>query len=157
MGTRGIVDPFALSGYPRRRAGHVALGMLSVLYAHVVFVTRDRLPLIDATVAECLSDYLVRVAGQEGVHLLALGMVTTHVHLVIRYRPTVSIPWVLQRLKGGSAHVVSRRVLRPLRWAKGYSIHSVGPRGVPAAVAYVLSQPERHPDQRIPDWPRATG
>ena len=127
--------------------------MLSVLYAHLVFVTRDRQPCIDATVAGLLSIYFVQVAGQEGVQILALGLVTTHVHLLIRYRPTTSLPRLLQRLKGGSAHLVTHHHARALRWAKGYSLHSVSPRAVPAAAHYVLHQAERHPNQRIEGWP----
>ncbi len=39
-----------------------------------------------------------------------------------------------------------------LRWAKGYSIHSVSPRNVAAVREYLRDQPVRHPNAVIPGW-----
>ena len=39
-----------------------------------------------------------------------------------------------------------------LRWSKGYAIHSVSPRSLPAAREYVRRQNERHPNETIQHW-----
>jgi REP element-mobilizing transposase RayT len=44
--------------------------------------------------------------------VLSLGIVRTHVHLLVRLHPTTSIPRPVQRLKGGSAR---GRLLAPHR------------------------------------------
>jgi REP element-mobilizing transposase RayT len=83
-------------------------------------------------------------------------MVRTHVHLLVRVRPTTDVSRLLQRFKGGSAavagkerHSTDRHVLR---WAKGYSIHSVSPRDIAAVRAYVRDQRTHHPELAIPGW-----
>lgn len=123
------------------------------LFVHLIWTTRDRAPLIDARVAEFLSRYLRDVAFQERTRVVALGMVQTHVHMLLRIHPQTSITRLVPRLKGGSASVAGRaghcQVARPLRWARGYSIDSVSHRAVDIVQDYVLAQPNHHPAEAI--------
>ena len=126
------------------------------IYVHLVWTTRERKPTIDQTVARFLSRYLVAVAHQERAGVHAMGIVRTHVHLLLQLHPTTNISKLLQRMKGGSAAVANREghteVARPLRWAKGYSITSVSPGSLLSARTYVLEQAKHHPREAIPDW-----
>ncbi len=87
--------------------------------------------------------------------MIALGVVTTHVHVLVETHQTTSLPRLVQPFKGGSSVLINREGhvggAQTVRWAKGYAIHSVGTRGLRAARAYVLGQAERHPDERIED------
>ena len=123
------------------------------LYVHIVWTTRGREPTIDAAVARFLSRFLPAVARQERAGLRAMGMVRTHVHLLLQLHPTTNISRLLQRLKGGSSVLANREghaAARPLRWARGYNIESVSPRALEAAREYVLQQPAHHPREAIP-------
>jgi REP-associated tyrosine transposase len=126
------------------------------IYVHLVWTTRDRKPTIDQSVARFLSRYLTSVAHQERAGVHALGIVQTHVHMLLQLHPTTNISKLLQRMKGGSAAVANREghteASRPLRWAKGYSITSVSPSALHSAKRYVLDQPLHHPHEAIPDW-----
>ena len=125
------------------------------LYVHIVWTTRGREPTIDAAVARFLSRFLSVVARQERAGLHAMGMVRTHVHLLLQLHPTTNISRLLQRLKGGSSVLANREghaAARPLRWARGYNIESVSPRALEAARAYVLQQPAHHPREAILGW-----
>ena len=126
------------------------------IYVHLVWTTRERKRTIDQTIARFLSRYLVAVAHQERAGVHAMGMVQTHVHLLLQLHPTTNISKLLQRMKGGSAAVANREghteAARPLRWAKGYSITSVSPGSLLSARAYVLEQAKHHPREAIPDW-----
>jgi len=130
--------------------------VLDRIYCHIVWTTRDRQPLIDAGLARFLCGFLRAVATQENARILEIGMVRTHVHLVVRTHPTTDLARLLQRLKGGSAAIARKERHSTdgncLRWAKGYSIHSVSPRGVAAARQYLRDQPKHHPDQVISGW-----
>jgi REP element-mobilizing transposase RayT len=123
------------------------------IYLHLVWTTRDRAPLIDRVHAEFLTRFLPAVARQERAQVLAMGMVTTHVHLLLRVEPVTDISLLLQRLKGGSAVLAAREradaSTAPLRWARGYNLESVSLRALPAVVRYVESQAERHPRETI--------
>jgi REP element-mobilizing transposase RayT len=122
------------------------------LYAHIVWTTRGREPTIDATLARFLSRFLPAIARQERAGLHALGMVRTHVHLLLQLHPTTNISRLLQRLKGGSSVLANRAghaAACPLRWARGYNIESVSPRALAAAREYVLRQPAHHRWSRL--------
>jgi REP element-mobilizing transposase RayT len=129
------------------------------IYVHVIWTTRDRQPTIDPRVAAFLARYLTAVARQERTGVHALGIVRTHVHLLLQLHPTTSISRLMQRLKGGSSVLANREGhagTRPLRWAKGYDIESVSPRALGAARAYVLGQARHHPEEAISGWDPTT-
>jgi REP element-mobilizing transposase RayT len=62
------------------------------------------------------------VARQEGATLLSIGIVSTHLHVLLEVSPTTNLPRLLQRMKGGSSVIAQREaVVAPgaLKWAKG--------------------------------------
>src|SRR5689334_16714813 len=124
------------------------------LLFHLVWRTRRNEPFINARVAEFLTRYLPGVAHQEKATVLAMGAVTTHIHLLVRVDPVTGIPRLVQRFKGGSSRVAELECHADcLRWANGYSITSVSKRDIPALLAYFQAQPLRHASEAIPGWP----
>jgi REP element-mobilizing transposase RayT len=124
------------------------------LYVHLVWTTRNRDRAIDAWRARFLSHYLQRVARQERCHILALGIVRTHVHALLAIHPLTVLPRLIQRMKGGSATVSNREGhgLQVLRWAKGYNLETVSPKSLAHARAYILNQAGHQPDEAILGW-----
>jgi len=127
--------------------------MLHRLFVHIVWTTRDRERSIDPDSADLLRELLPRIARQERATVLEIGIVRTHVHLLLRVHPTTALPRLLQRLKGGTSVIVNQergnRSPGQLRWAKGYSITTVSPRHLPAVRDYVHSQARIHPDEAL--------
>ncbi len=126
------------------------------IFLHVIWTTRNRAPLIDLARARILADQLPVIARQERTRILAMGIVSTHLHLLLRVHPTTSLPRLLQRMKGGTAHHINALPgdrAHPLRWAKGSAVISVSPRTLEQAVTYITSQHTHHPDQAIDGWP----
>lgn len=130
--------------------------MLHQLFYHIVWSTREHRPVITRDIAAFLDRLLRALANQERAHIMEIGMVTTHVHLLIQAHPMTQIPRLLQRLKGASSALASKELTIPpgqqLRWAQGYTIQSVSRNMVGTVRAYVRHQPERHPDDVIPGW-----
>jgi putative transposase len=128
-------------------------GMRHQLFVHLVWTTRDREPLIDLRVARFLEPYIRRVAQAERAMVLELGIVSTHLHLLLRISPQTSLPRLIQRLKGGSSHLAAVEGHAPrgreLRWSKGYSLHSVSPGALQVVGDYVRHQPTHHPAEAI--------
>jgi len=87
--------------------------------------------------------------------VLGIGIVSTHVHVLLRIHPSCNLSTLLQRWKGGSAFATKRDQIgdpaRPLRWAKGYSVASVSARALPAVREYLAAQPMHHPLEAIPN------
>ena len=127
------------------------------LYHHLVWTTLDRAPSIDAPTAQFLCRYLPTVAERFGVDILEIGLVSTHVHLLVRIPTTTSMAQLLQGFKGGSAARVNREIRtrrqEKLRWGHGYSATSVSEASMERVRRYVHRQPEHHPDERIRGWP----
>jgi REP-associated tyrosine transposase len=126
------------------------------LYYHAIWTTRGRLPLLDAELAAFLGRYLRSIARQERAHVLEMGIVTTHLHLLVRTDPQTNLSRLVQRFKGGSAHQANverlGRGVDGLRWAKGYTLETVSSRGLEAVRQYLRTQHERHPKEAIPGW-----
>ena len=126
------------------------------LYFHIVWTTRDSRRLITRDVAVFLDRILRAIAKQERTQILALGMVMTHVHLLVRSHPMTAVPRLLQRLKGASSALAGRELQLPrdtqLYWAQGYTIHTVSPSAVEKVLDYVRNQTERHPHDAITGW-----
>jgi putative transposase len=126
------------------------------LYYHIVWTTRGRLPLLNAELAAFLGHYLRSIARQERAHVLEMGIVTTHLHLLVRTDPQAHLSRLVQRFKGGSAHQANVERLghgaEGLRWAKGYTLETVSPRNLDAVRQYLRTQQERHPEDAIPGW-----
>ncbi len=127
------------------------------LYYHAIWTTRERRSIIDAGLAAFLCRFLRAVAREERAHVLEIGMVQTHVHVLARVHPTMSLPRLLQRWKGGSAVIAGKERRstegNELRWAKGYSLYTLGARQLRGVREYLRGQPQCHPNERIAGWP----
>ncbi|MEO8030943.1 MAG: IS200/IS605 family transposase [Gemmatimonadota bacterium] len=126
------------------------------LYYHLVWTTRDRQPLIDAGIAGFLTTFLRAVATREGAQLLEIGVVATHVHLLLTAPPTAVLPNLIQALKGASSRVAKRDGASStgveLRWAQGYHLSTIGERQLEQVRHYLRKQSAHHPDHAINDW-----
>jgi len=107
--------------------------------------------MIDSASRNFLDAFIRRMAIKHQVTIVALAILKTHVHLLIRVNPKHDLPELLQHLKGGSSHAINRLPGNTvgLRWNPEYSVTSVSPRLLHQAVGYVERQEERHPDERI--------
>ncbi len=124
---------------------------------HIVWTTRDRRPLIGPRVAGFLDESLRQIAWRERARILAVGIVSTHLHVLLRVHPTTNIPRTVQRMKGSTETMSNKaRIADPgeLLWAKGYNIESVSTRALSAATEYIRNQHRHHPTDAIPGWPR---
>jgi putative transposase len=131
------------------------------LYLHLVWTTLDRAPLIDAACARFLTRYLRAITAEERARVLAVGIVATHVHLLLATHPSTNLPRLIQRLKGASARIANREghapLGTPLRWAEGYNVQTVSLSLLGRTREYVLCQADHHPNEAIPNWDGDTG
>ena len=122
------------------------------IYAHLSWTTIDRHPRIGETERDLLRRFLPTRAHKHGARVLALGIVSDHLHLVLEIPGEFNVPKMVQSMKGASARVANRDPdvsKTGLRWARGYDFRSVSPKALKRAVAYVNGQGSRHPDAVI--------
>jgi REP element-mobilizing transposase RayT len=73
------------------------------LYLHLVWSTRDRAPLITADRAVFLCRFLRGTARHHRAYVLELGMVATHVHVLLRVHPATALSRGLLGIECGGA------------------------------------------------------
>ena len=129
------------------------------LYIHLVWTTRDRRPMIDPPTRDFLDEYLRRAAAREHADVVALAILRTHVHMLLRTASRIDLPRLVQFLKGGSSYAASRlpRNVLGLRWAPEYSATTVGPTHLADLIRYVKRQGEHHPGEGVENAVRIRG
>jgi REP element-mobilizing transposase RayT len=122
------------------------------IYVHASWTTFARLPLIDSAVAAFLHRFVRVEASRHGARAIEVGIVQDHVHVLLELPPAFDAPRLMQGLKGASARIANRDGIarhKPLRWAQGYDLRSIGTRQLRGAVSYVRGQADRHPERAL--------
>ena len=124
-------------------------------YLHFVWATYERRPLITPDIEPRLYRNMAAQVKKQDCHLLAIGGLADHVHLVLCPPVTVHIPSLVQRVKGVSSAFV-RDLWGPerfFRWQAGYGLFSFHYLQRDKVIAYVRNQKQRHAEGRVwPDW-----
>jgi putative transposase len=115
------------------------------LHDHLVFSTKNRLPLITKDWRADLDSYLGGIVkGIKGVPL-AIGGIEDHVHLLVGLRATHRLDYVLRDIKADSSSWVHEVVgRRKFQWQNGYLGVTVSPSQLERVKKYVLNQEEHH-------------
>ncbi len=121
-------------------------GTYTNLLYHLVFSTKERIPLITKELQPDLYAYIGGIVRGEGGVLLEVGGISDHVHLLAKFKPTVAISDLLKKIKGGSSKWVNEEKfkLRKFGWQDGYAAFSVSESQVDAVRRYIREQEQHH-------------
>jgi putative transposase len=113
---------------------------------HVIFSTKDRVPLLDSNMVPRLGEYMGGIARQNKGYLLAANGPADHIHLAIALAPDTSLSAVVREIKAGSSKWLHKNfpTLKSFAWQEGYAAFSVSQSGMEKLFAYIESQPEHH-------------
>ena len=118
------------------------------LHYHLVFSTKDRLPLIRPYIRDRVHAYLGGVVRGMGGVPLEVGGVADHVHLLIGLKPTHVLADVLRTLKTDSSKWMHAEVgASDFGWQEGYGAFTVSKSALPDVGEYVRTQ-DAHPRHR---------
>jgi putative transposase len=115
------------------------------LHYHIVFSTKNREPLIQASWQPRLHEYLGgTVNGLDGVSEI-VGGVADHVHLLVRLKATHCLADFMRELKKASSVWVHNELKLPaFTWQEGYAAFTVSATNRDAARDYIARQEEHH-------------
>jgi REP element-mobilizing transposase RayT len=122
------------------------------LHYHLVFSTKDRLPLISTEWRDPLHDYLGGTLRGLDAFSETIGGVADHVHLLVGLKATHCLADVLREVKKASSiwvHKQSR--LRPFVWQEGYAAFTVSATARDAVKKYILNQESHHRENSFRD------
>jgi putative transposase len=117
----------------------------SRILIHMVFATKERLPLITPELRPKLHAYMAGVCRQSNCHVYALDGVADHVHIVFDLSRTHSVADFANRLKSASSKWAKREGgVHGFGWQRGYGAFSMNQESLDRAVRYVEGQQEHH-------------
>ena len=114
------------------------------LYAHITWSTEKRQGLIDNDIKKHLNGIITNVCDELGYQIIAFEAVNDHVHLLVRFKQIHNLVEFIKAIKGRSSRVIPCKLNKPLSWRKSYSITTVGPKALQAAIQYIKNQKEHH-------------
>ena len=131
---------------PRSGGGGLMAGTYTNLLYHLVFSTQDRLPLVSRELQPDLYAYIGGIVRGEGGTLLEIGGMPDHVHLLAKFKPTVSIADMLRQIKTNSSKWVTEEKLkwRKFGWQDGYGAFSVSESQIGTVRQYIQQQEQHH-------------
>jgi putative transposase len=129
------------------------------LYYHLVWSTKNRLPLLTPQVEPVIHNFLRAKAIGLGATVFALNGVEDHVHLVASIPPKIAVAKFIGQIKAVASTKFNKSVpdSPPFFWQEEYGAFSFDTKRLPNYVAYVNRQKEHHrQDTLIPVLERTT-
>ena len=115
------------------------------LHYHVIFSTKDRVPLIGDAWRERFHAYLGGVVRNVGGVPEAIGGVADHVHLLIGLRATHTLADVVRDAKAVSSRWAHEEMrMASFAWQEGYGAFTVSPSQRKMVSEYIAEQEKHH-------------
>lgn len=130
---------------------------LSHILIHIIFSTKDRLPILSPEIRPALHAYLATVARNADCECHRVGGIADHVHLAIRLSRTSTIAHLVADLKTSTSKWLKTQSpsLNNFAWQNGYAAFSVGPSDLEALRHYIDTQEQHHRKRSFQDEYRA--
>ena len=115
------------------------------LLTHVIFSTKDCLPLLTPDLREDMLAYLGGIVRRLHGKVIESNARPDHVHCLLSLPPALAVAEAVRVLKSNSslwAHETRRRTA--FTWQTGYGAFSVSQSNVPAVVKYIRNQDQHH-------------
>ena len=114
------------------------------LYAHVIFSTKNRRPLVRKQIQENLWAYMGGIARKNGVRALKVGGMADHAHMLLLLPSMVPIGEAVREIKAGSSLWFRERHDRLFSWQEGFGAFSVSASHVAQVIRYIENQQRHH-------------
>ncbi len=116
------------------------------LYYHIIFSTKHRRPQITPDLRARLYPYVAGIITNQKGHLLAIGGMPDHVHLLVSLPAHTSVSAALRLVKSNSSKWVHETFAsrRDFAWQDGYAAFSVSASNRDAVRRYIAAQDGHH-------------
>ena len=113
---------------------------------HIVFSTKERLPIIDGTMCDKLCAYMAGIINNGYGFTRKINGTTDHVHILADIKPTHSPSDLLREIKANSSRWTHETFSSKTNfaWQSGFGIFSVSFSLVPKVIHYIENQEKHH-------------
>lgn len=126
-------------------------------YIHIVFSTKQRVPMIHHLIEDELYSYLGGICKEMECHPIKIGGYTDHVHILCMLSKKVALMNLLEGIKSHSSKWMKTKgtELKNFYWQNGYGAFSVNPSETEKVIAYIENQKEHHKKKTVQEEYRA--
>lgn len=110
---------------------------------HVIFSTKERQKTLSPDLQPLLWAYIAGVCQKFEVHVLAIGGIEDHIHLLIQVPPTLPVAKAVLTIKSNSSRWANEQGHK-FAWQQGYAAFSVSSSNIAAVVQYIRNQQAHH-------------
>ncbi|HEX4262841.1 MAG TPA: IS200/IS605 family transposase [Verrucomicrobiae bacterium] len=116
------------------------------LLTHIIFSTKDRMPMLDAHLKERLLPYIGGIFRELGATPLLINGPTDHRHVLTVLPARIAVSEILNKVKTNSSRWVHKEFpnQRTFAWQTGYAAFSVSSSQKEAVLEYIANQEEHH-------------
>jgi putative transposase len=111
---------------------------------HLIFSTKQRLPLITPDLRPDLHAYLGGILREMGGTALIVNGTADHIHMLVRMRPIHSIAGIARVIKTNSCNWIHHKGHTKFAWQAGYGAFSVSQSSIAVVTRYIATQDEHH-------------
>lgn len=118
----------------------------SSVWLHIIWSTKLRKPLLFRSFRFDLLNYMKKYSTENDITLDVVNGVEDHLHLLIRLKPTQSISFVVNLLKGASSRWINLNadLKEKFQWQNGYGVFSVSQKDISKVRSYIYNQEKHH-------------
>ncbi len=120
---------------------------LAKIYIHIVFSTKNRIPMISEKVRADAQAYFVQVGSGLGSFTEEIFFMPDHIHWLCTLPRTITIADLLKNVKISSSIKFKELIKRDFEWQKGYGAFSVSQSKLEIVKRYIQNQQEHHKEK----------
>lgn len=124
---------------------------------HIVFSTKDRVPLIDKELRPHLYEYIGGIIRKENGVLIEIGGMDDHVHILCHMHQSTASADMIRHIKSGSSRWINedKKTRSRFSWQTKYGSFTVSRSNENSVRTYIQNQEEHHRNQNFQDEFRA--
>ncbi len=113
---------------------------------HIVFSTKNRLPLIQPMIESELYAYMSATCRNLDCPVIQVNGMNDHVHILLLLGRTITVSNLISELKSSSSRWIKTKgdSYQDFAWQSGYGAFSVSRPNVNEVIKYIASQKEHH-------------
>ena len=116
----------------------------SSMFYHLVWTTKNREPYIQKEFKEKLYKYIGMIILRKDWHLLAVGGVQDHIHILLQKNIKTHVSQVVSCIKSNSSKFIKENFNEEFAWQNGYGVFTVDVTSIKRLKKYILNQEKHH-------------
>lgn len=120
---------------------------LTKIWIHLVFGTKNRMPLIQESFEKKLYDHIQQIIENDfKSQLIAINGTSDHLHILLLQNPNYSIAEIVKNIKGNSSHWINQNEFTRTKfaWQTGYGAFSISESMIDTVKRYIENQKTHH-------------